>query len=73
MLDSNLVTIIDGGETNYESLQITTKVIEQLKESNIYVSEIVGYNHSLLPKIILETDSKIIVSLVSLLKVLFKF
>lgn len=70
MTNSNLVTIIDGGETDNESLQITTKVTEVLKQNNIFVSEIIGYNHSLLPKIVIESDAKIIISLVSHLKVI---
>lgn len=65
LLKSNLITIVDGGESNPNSLALTTKVVEQLKQNKIFVSEVIGYDHPLLSKIMVESDAHIILSLVS--------
>uniref|UniRef100_A0AC35TYQ0 G_PROTEIN_RECEP_F3_4 domain-containing protein n=1 Tax=Rhabditophanes sp. KR3021 TaxID=114890 RepID=A0AC35TYQ0_9BILA len=57
-LKSNLVTIVD----NNDSLTLR-KVLDQLKSNNIYVAEVIAYNHPALKKVFKETDSKIILSL----------
>ncbi|CEF59730.1 Extracellular ligand-binding receptor domain and GPCR, family 3, C-terminal domain and Periplasmic binding protein-like I domain-containing protein [Strongyloides ratti] len=57
-LNSNLVTIVDNND-----IETVDKVINQLKKYKIYVAEVVAYNDPLLKKVLKETDSKIILSI----------
>uniref|UniRef100_A0A1I7XC19 G_PROTEIN_RECEP_F3_4 domain-containing protein n=1 Tax=Heterorhabditis bacteriophora TaxID=37862 RepID=A0A1I7XC19_HETBA len=60
-LRSNLVTIVDDG-TNSEQIR---RVIEQLRLSEIYVSETVSMDHPYLAQALEDSDSDIIVSLLN--------
>uniref|UniRef100_A0A0K0EWT3 CELF35-1 (inferred by orthology to a C. elegans protein) n=1 Tax=Strongyloides venezuelensis TaxID=75913 RepID=A0A0K0EWT3_STRVS len=58
LLNSNLVTIVDNND-----IDTVDKVINQLKNYKIHVAEVVAYNDPLLKKVLKDTDSKIILSL----------
>jgi hypothetical protein len=64
-LRSNLITIIDNGE----DASITDSIVEQFRQANIFVSEVVSYDHPLIATILTESDSKIVVSLLDKKKV----
>lgn len=64
-LRSNLVTLIDNGEDS----SITDSIVEQFRQAEVFVSEVVSYDHPLLASIMTESDSKVIVSLVDTKKV----
>ena len=57
---SDLITIVDEGENS----PLTSRVIKLLKSNGIFVAEIIAFDHPLLSKILLESDAKIILSLV---------
>lgn len=63
---SDLVAIVDEGENSL----FTSRVISLLNTNGVFVSEVIAFEHPLLSKILLESDAKIILSLVSIRRVI---
>uniref|UniRef100_A0A0N4Z076 G_PROTEIN_RECEP_F3_4 domain-containing protein n=1 Tax=Parastrongyloides trichosuri TaxID=131310 RepID=A0A0N4Z076_PARTI len=57
-INSNLVTLVDNNDP-----ETSEKVTRQLKNNGIYVDEVISYNDPFLKKILKDSDSKIILSL----------
>ncbi|CAD6199424.1 unnamed protein product [Caenorhabditis auriculariae] len=60
-LQSNLVTVVDDGSKS----PIVKRVIEQLREAEIYVSETVPIDHPFLAQALDDSDSAIVVSVLN--------
>ncbi|TMS37550.1 hypothetical protein L596_004458 [Steinernema carpocapsae] len=57
---SNLVTIVDTGEDPVT----LRRIIDQLKASDLFVAEVIPFDHPLLVRIIGESDSNVVLSLI---------
>ncbi|KAK0397948.1 hypothetical protein QR680_002353 [Steinernema hermaphroditum] len=58
---SNLVSIVDTGEDP----ATLRRIIDQLKTNDIFVAEVIPFDHPLLVRLIAESDSNVVLSLLS--------